>query len=592
MLSFAEYIAGLPHELVFDRFVKDSSSPRRVLSSSKLHEIQRRASEPERVRARFDALDEGERFRCALAFLCGARGIPAEDVSGFDSSLPGSFLVYASKTSKGATVLTGFREFVEPLKERLVEAILARTTVEENPASGTYLNPRFWLNDLAVVLSAAAQHNLCRTRNGRLTKTTTDMLGKLLHVFGRHYLFDGVAATELLLAFAENEGLIAEYDGDYRVDHSKVLRRLSGSPETCGRDLIDFALDSSGSWSGELLEALVEALGDRWVDAAAFPSWFRAREEDLLSTLQLAGRIRVGHRDDRLIWSRSPEDAEGPGAMEAKSGPVIMPDFCAIFPMETAPVEIFRFARVGAPTVLDGVYRGEVRRRLIQESLREGFSEEAILQCLHDWRAPANVVESVREWMREFGRLYVTSETILVSSDEIVTGQVLAHPELSKLMEPIPAHQVFRIKRGREQQARDLLTALGFDPRKPQRNRPLKKTSVSRRTAAFEEGKPVFDFGRPVREENYRFRGGKYGAGMKALDTSEMIHLVDYAILMGRSLVLGYAGSPAVKRGRYVIRPRECTRGMEPAVDGEVIPDGGRKRFLLKKTEELGVAEQ
>ena len=82
---------------------------------------------------------------------------------------------------------------------------------------------------------------------------------------------------------------------------------------------------------------------------------------------------------------------------------------------------------------------------------------ESILQWLTEWNAPVNVIETVREWLREFYRLYITERDLLVSVKRRLPTDRIYEPPLRSLLELLSADAVYLIKRGNENRVREIL---------------------------------------------------------------------------------------------------------------------------------------
>jgi hypothetical protein len=228
---------------------------------------------------------------------------------------------------------------------------------------------------------------------------------------------------------------------------------------------------------------------------------------------------------------------------------------------------------------------------VINESLCHGIRGEDLVSRLEGWQAPHNVVETAREWIREFSRVSLSAETILISADEKVTRQLTALPALQQNLEPVKAHQVFRVPPQARRQVEEILFGLGFDPRTPRLTSCEPPDAGASRETIAPHPVPVFHFRQEPREAAAHPMSGKYSSEMKALDVNEMLHVLDYAILMGCCVRIRYGGSKGIKAGAYRVRPVSCERGPLPTVTGET-PDGrSRRRFLVKEIAKLGVEE-
>jgi hypothetical protein len=214
-----------------------------------------------------------------------------------------------------------------------------------------------------------------------------------------------------------------------------------------------------------------------------------------------------------------------------------------------------------------------------------------LVRWLVEWQAPSNVVVTVREWIREFNRLYVTDRSMLVVCDDTLSQQLDSFAPLADMVEKMPAQVVYRIKKGREEQVKDILTGMGFDHRTASRESEYEESLIlapSKPPALRWDPVIVEKNGSGL--ESIALRGKKYGAGLKSFDMNETLHVIDYAILTGQEIVFDYTGSPLVKKARYTVTPQACSRGQEPLV--EAIDARGRKRkFMVNKIIRIGVGK-
>jgi hypothetical protein len=191
----------------------------------------------------------------------------------------------------------------------------------------------------------------------------------------------------------------------------------------------------------------------------------------------------------------------------------------------------------------------------------------------------------VQEWIREFNRLCVTTGAMLLVCDEKVEYQLTAFEPLCGLVEKVPAHAVYRIRPGSEEQVRTVLGSMGFDDRMPRRDALRQKEPAS---LPFDTWEPILTEQAQGTGASLALRGKKYGAGLKSFDLNETIHIIDYAILTGQELVFEYDGSPYVKKGTYTVQPRSCTKGADPML--EVAEHNGRsRRFMVRNISAIGV---
>jgi hypothetical protein len=82
---------------------------------------------------------------------------------------------------------------------------------------------------------------------------------------------------------------------------------------------------------------------------------------------------------------------------------------------------------------------------------------------------------------------------------------------------------------------------------------------------------------------------GKYSSRLKALDLTDLMHVIDYALLMGQHLRFEYTGSPYIKKGMYLARPLSYKKGPEPMLEAETAGTKKKKTFLINKIVKIGV---
>jgi hypothetical protein len=157
------------------------------------------------------------------------------------------------------------------------------------------------------------------------------------------------------------------------------------------------------------------------------------------------------------------------------------------------------------------------------------------------------------------------------------------------------AHTLFLVKKGREKIVRDVLTEMGYDPRVPHPTAPRAETHEKfpqAPAAQYVTGRtPVLTFD-SVKEETTSasgIRSGKYSSELKALDSNEMYHVIDYAILMGRKIKIDYSGTPGVRRGVYTVVPESVQRGKDPCLKARVASTGNERQFDVRKISRIGV---
>jgi hypothetical protein len=207
---------------------------------------------------------------------------------------------------------------------------------------------------------------------------------------------------------------------------------------------------------------------------------------------------------------------------------------------------------------------------------------------LEAWRAPRNVIETVREWIREFQRLCITGSPMLVTADEKVAFEIGSYGPLRGFLEPVRAHTLFRIRPGAEAAVKEILGAIGYDYRMPCRDNVNAGEWMSAGQGHSDSWEPVIGPPRETPAPFLELRGKKYGSGLKAFDLNETMHVIDFAIMTGQGLMIDYGGSHRLRKGVYAIKPFSRTGGAEPLLEGG-LSRGRKKRFHVRMINRIGV---
>ncbi|MDR0330085.1 MAG: helicase-associated domain-containing protein, partial [Chitinispirillales bacterium] len=405
-----------------------------------------------------------------------------------------------------------------------------------------------------------------------------------------------------LIGYCVEESLIAGAASGYALNRGKFAAWLCKSMKERFSRLAEYAGEFLGGMGLELAQELLSRGEGRWIAVnqiipeAERPAFARAL--DVFEFLGHAHTCRP-HGGARFSpYKRAKGDADAILAGEPVRETVIMPDFSVVIPQEVSPEELFGFSKIGILDAFDKVYRGEITKESVSNALSAGVDAEYLRGWLRDRRAAANVVKTVDEWMREFNRLYVSSLSALISCDEKVTRQIAALEPLRKHLTQISAHTVFAIKRGSEGKVLDILEKLGFDTRAPGEQAEgakydEKPAADTPQKSAKRRITPLTGFNNAAPDPAPPdMRRTKYGSGLKELDISEMIHVVDYAMLTNQALVIDYDGSAYIKQSIYTVVPVGIDKGVDAAVEAEIPCVRGRKQFYLNKIKRIGVVAQ
>ena len=622
--TFSDYLNRLPASLVFDKLVKQSSAPRKIISASMIKEITARFSSEKNLLDIFSGLSEEAKFTCSLVYLHCSTGLSfdgrrgaveaggkgpgrksgmARDVSqpwkdtfnGFDDELLGSFLVYAGD-SHGKMFYAGFEEFEPALRNICCRTITNRAHVR--PEKEAFSHPHLCLNDVSVVVGLASQGKLTTTKAGGLSKMSTLCMDKLLH--GSHSLFEtgqrDLNPSLFPVRFALKRGLLAPREDRLAASHGRMVAWLSEPAEARCVEIVDFAYSAFPLWKKNMVEELLPKAGKPWLSANSFGE--RRKEETCANVKMLAycGVADFYHSGGDCVFTRSRRHCPAPDAWLGKRPQrpiIIQPDFSALLPQETLPEHLYWFSRVGSLASLDKVYHGTITKDSINTTLSEGVAGEGLLDRLIAWQSPANVVETVREWIREFSRVSLLTGSFVVSAEEKVTRQLRSYAPLSGCLEPVKADCVFRVTTGKEGAVADLLVAMGFDPRPSLTQAPEKATGDGRGSPFMHETlairlTPVVDFEKKP-PSPFIVKQGKYGPQLKALETADLMHVIDYALLMGNRLRVEYAGGPKLRKGDYIIRPLHYKKGEQPLLEAETGKTNAKKSFVIDNIRRIGV---
>jgi hypothetical protein len=455
---------------------------------------------------------------------------------------------------------------------------------------------------MTVIL--ASQGFLEKKKQGGLTRNSLLKMGKLIHEAS--LLQEQDHLVEMLVSYCIHAGIVQENEnGYYRVADCFEAWLLRSVKERSS-EILDFAIGFSGSWRTSILRETVVSANGGWHSSTIFPAEVRKTAIDTLRILCWAGVVALSRVGTDTVFGTTGERETVPenrAAVSTNAGKIVlMPDFTAVIPAESAPEYLYRFGKIGVLHSLDRVYKGSINRDVLNDSLSSGLEGTEVLGWLAEWAAPANVIATVREWEREFYRLYLSSGSMLITTDEKVSFQISSFGPLAQFLEPMPSHSVFRIKHGMDDKVRNFLSQMGFDYRMPDRNRMIHQSPVKAADAAgIESGsvpapveglpeawQPIVTIATKTDKPPLALRGKKYGAGLKALDLNEIMHIIDYAILTGTELVLEYAGSQFIKKGEYTVVPGSCNKGADPQLEA-TLKNGLKKQFHVRKISKIGV---
>lgn len=583
-VHFADYIKMLPSAWVFENFIKETDSSRKILSSSMIEERVAEFTQPNTLRQQFLNLDNNNQLRCTLIYLLGENGLETASFKGLDDPLLLSFLVYAAINQSGDVRLLGFEEFKPVLLELCANTIYENIPVKESAETVSMWQWRC-VNDIAMLSSIAAQKQLKKKKNGGLTRAASLQIKKLTDMGAPLKNENNDYTTNLMLDYCIHRQLIFETETEYLLNSMEFEFWLSLPVEQRLDDIKKFTHSFSGNWWLELLDLLLEK--NIWIPLSIFPESIRPRVLDMLKGLRFIGIIELRKKGNEISVCRVSIHDTSVNVQKV----MVLPDFSAVIAQETESRIIYQFAQIGSFITFDRVYKGKVSKAVLSDALSRGIEGDLVLNWLDMWQSPANVKETVREWLREFNRLYVTRNSLLVSSEEKVTLQIEALTPLRALIEKIPAHSLYKIKRGNEEKVREILTELGFDYRMPGQDLDIEipQANLSEQNTITQPKWVPLTETQSTETEPLAMRGTKYGGELKILDLNEIVHVIDYAVLTNQNLIIDYEGSPYIKEGIYTIKPLSFQKGIEPLLDAEMIRTHSRKQLYIKKIRKIGV---
>lgn len=591
-LLFGDYLKSLSPDAIFEHLVEENRRGRRIVSTGLVDEIAHGFTAQSALAKRVEGLSAEGRRACAMAYLLGRSGLVAHGLNMVYGELVRSFLVYAARDASDARHLIGFDDLAGPLRPMLAPSLVRRVERGSVQAPPDTVRHRA-LGDFVVVAVEALGGRLRKNRNGELNKGCSAALGKLLSVRGgrkqAHPVCGVSEAVSLLLAYGVDRGVLTDLREGYGTNNARIAAWLERPVEWLYDDFVGFVVQHTGGWRIAYLEEMQAAAGEDWLSTEAFLPTCMQPAATALRCLDYACVVEAVETDGAMAWRLRPpaSGTEGP-----REGVTVMPDFSVIIARETSPALLYAFSWLGVLSSFDQVYKGKVERDAVNDALSRGVGSAELIGLLRRWRAPDNVVATVEEWIRGYSRLCVRHGDLVVSHDAKVTKQLLSYEPIRAMADPLEADAVFVIREGKRDAVWRALSAMGFDPRSA--GTP-EETSVSGEELAFPEEEPLeplFELEAPSEDEIVHIKHGKYSADLKVLDVNEMLHVIDYAILMGYVLRFEYAGSPHVRRGQYAVKPAAVEKGDNLCLEGVVTATRRKKKFFVRKIEKIGVVTE
>jgi len=593
-LSFCDYIKRLPPAVVFRNLVKDTKRERKIISSELIDYIKKECASDKALFQRFEALSDEAKKACVLVYLFGTSGLKAVGYEERHEELLNSFLIYCASDTYGAQYYFGFSDLEAALCRRFASFLHTWAKTDGHAKPVPFL-PLRCVSDTTVLLILASQGLLKKKMDSSLAQLSFAEIKRKLHGTVETCLFDKKEKdTEkiinLILAYGQARGLVAEEEKVYTTTLSQIELWLKNQPGKLYADFCGFAVEYLGDWGMLIFNHLLDTAGKSWLSTSFAPKSCRTKIMDALLVFHYIGFIEAGTNGREIFFRKAPEEMR-----QAKAEPVvkirIMPDFSALLPQEIQPEGLHLFALSGEITSLDRVYKGIINRETVHNSLSRGVPGETLIASLQKWEAPENVVATVKEWIREFSRLCIIKNETIIVADEKTSMQVSSYAPLKNLIEPLKVYSAFTVKKGREEDVRNLLLTMGFDPRVPEAHQPKPPSAQSLLPKDAPEELTLFTefVQNQTKSEARPITSGKYSEELKKLELNELFHVVDYAILMGHVLKLEYEGSPYLKQGVYLLSPVKLVNGADAFVEGKIETSGTPKKFYIKRIRRIGV---
>lgn len=558
--SLKNYLEKLPAEVVLNRFSKEESGKRKILSSRMLSNMISESISITSVKERFENLSENSQKLVLYSYLCGAGGINVSINKQEKEELLNSFLVYLMADNNFCEYLYGFSD-LDKIFENEFNLEFLSFFKQENCEKGLPFFRYRAINDLIAILNVAARGELKLKKNGELTLSANSELKKITHIsvdslhLGKKnsvilFIF------KFLLHFAFEQGLIYKKDGMLLVSYCRAYEWVSQSPEDIYSTLTRSAIDYCGRWNVNILNKITKE-GDHF-------NFISSNIKEVIDSLQLLhysgliGASKTGKDISICAIDDLWEAEDKPGTV------VILPDFSVMISQTIYPELLYVFCRIGKLIKLDKVYKGKIDKETLADSLSNGLDGEYVIKFLEKWNAPSNIIVSVKEWINEFHRVSIDSGKFVFISDKETVDAIGEHPQLSEYIEEVKAVSVYRIKPGYENRVISTLDSFGFDVRSQSYGEPDSKEPISflpRTDRTSSNLKLISDFMTLAAEEKREEfgGGGKYSSTLKELSHHDMMQVIDYALLMESDLVIDYRGSEGVRKGVYTGEPLKIT---------------------------------
>lgn len=259
-----------------------------------------------------------------------------------------------------------------------------------------------------------------------------------------------------------------------------------------------------------------------------------------LRELWLLGLLECGSEDGRITRFRT--SALGHEWMGGAVSPLTgahhacLPNYEMILSVSNGPWRMFQAACLAKSANDEPVLRFSLTRDVFLEGLRngpgEGFAEEFLQWC----GAPANVMDSLREWLLVHTGARIATCRVLKVTDAAKRDELARFPQFLDHTEETIAGWGFVLKDGHETQVREILRHFGLEPPPDEPDNAPKPLRQAEWSKQFHlpwpaQGETDYDFKPgPDREAVASAMGAtKYSTEFQQLEQSKLLQVLRYA---------------------------------------------------------------
>jgi hypothetical protein len=601
IITFNKYLSLVPPDIIFKHLSLYFKQDRKIISSSTIGDISKKFNSEESLCYRFDSLSSKNKFLCSLTYLFGKKGLPAKKINGYDDELISSFLVFAGKNEKEEIRYYPFIEFESKLLEKVAQNIINVTATKfplqsDKNISNSFLN---CIYDIILISYFACRGLIKKTKKNEFSKTTSSVFKKYLYaarlvncedIFLEYFNL----SISLLINYSLTKGLIFKKgDSDFCLNPNKMFSWIELPIKQIYLDFTDFAFKTTILWEPEIIKKIskLQKQTNFWLSTSNFNDFIKKEAEIILLLLNYLGYCNIKIYNKEFLFSViESHDFSNSTKDFQQEKIIIMPDFNVLIPPNVLPKDLFWFLRIGEINSYDKIYKAVITRDMINTSLIEGTKESKIIEWLTSVSAPQNVIETVKEWIREFFRTQISTGTFVMSFNENVTNQLLEYEPFRCLTDYYKPHAVFKILNGHENEAKRILKSMGFESRERYSFKNEKKIIEDIRLEEDKNIIPVVNFENQIDYEFKILKKGKYGHQLKEMDQIDLIHVIDYAILMNKAICINYLGSSFIKKGEYTVYPLKLYKTKEAYLEAFMKDSKVKRKFYLSKIKEIGVS--